>query len=39
MVVPAAQADALTALLEAEGERAAVIGEVVSGPRGVELRP
>jgi phosphoribosylformylglycinamidine cyclo-ligase len=39
MVVAAAQADALIALLEAEGERATVIGEIVSGPRGVELRP
>ena len=39
MVVAAAQADALTALLQAEGQRATVIGEIINGPRGVELRP
>ena len=39
MVVAAAEADALTALLQAEGQRATVIGEIIDGPRGVELRP
>jgi phosphoribosylformylglycinamidine cyclo-ligase len=39
MVVAAAQADALTGLLAAEGQRAMAIGEIVAGPRGVEFRP
>jgi phosphoribosylformylglycinamidine cyclo-ligase len=37
LIVPAVQVDGLKALLEREGERVAVIGEVVAGPRGVEL--
>jgi phosphoribosylaminoimidazole (AIR) synthetase len=39
MVVAAPQAEAVIGLLQAEGQRATVIGEIVSGLPGVELRP
>ncbi len=38
LVVPAGQADAAAVLLERSGERAWVVGEIASGPRGVEIR-